>query len=277
MTSSLLLLQLQNYLIQVESLCKEVGSFQMQHWQTVKSVDIADKGLNQLVSFVDKESEQKLMDGLSAILPGSCFIGEEYNPDSVLSDEPTWIIDPLDGTTNFLHGLPVFAVSVALWDDGSAQLGVVHAPAMQETFTAVRGGGAYLNGKVLQLTGELNLSQSLIATGFPYYDFEKMTPYLELLSDLMRSTHGLRRMGSAAIDLAYMAAGRFDAFYEMGLAPGMWRPAYCWWKKPEDLFLISREDHLCCFSAKSSRHILPLRRNYCSGCLKNWPSVNSVW
>jgi myo-inositol-1(or 4)-monophosphatase len=219
MTSSLLLLQLQNYLVEVEALCKEVGAFQMQHWQTVKSVDIADKGLNQLVSFVDKESEQKLMDGLSAILPGSCFIGEEYNPDSVLGDEPTWIIDPLDGTTNFLHGLPVFAVSVALWDAGSAQLGVVHAPAMQETFTAVRGGGAYLNGKVLQLTGELNLSQSLIATGFPYYDFEKMSPYLELLSDLMRSTHGLRRMGSAAIDLAYMAAGRFDAFYEMGLAP----------------------------------------------------------
>ncbi|MEY3594336.1 MAG: hypothetical protein RL041_1308, partial [Bacteroidota bacterium] len=90
MTSSLLLLQLQNYLVEVEALCKEVGAFQMQHWQTVKSVDIADKGLNQLVSFVDKESEQKLMDGLSAILPGSCFIGEEYNPDSVLGDEPTW-------------------------------------------------------------------------------------------------------------------------------------------------------------------------------------------
>ena len=219
MTSGLALSQLKNYLVEVEALCKEVGAFQMQHWQTVKSIDIADKGLNQLVSFVDKESEQKLMDGLSAILPGSCFIGEEYNPDSVLRDEPTWIIDPLDGTTNFLHGLPVFAVSVALWDGGSAQLGVVHAPAMRETFTAVRGGGAFLNGKVLKLTGELNLSQSLIATGFPYYDFEKMTPYLELLSNLMRSTHGLRRMGSAAIDLAYMAAGRFDAFYEMGLAP----------------------------------------------------------
>jgi myo-inositol-1(or 4)-monophosphatase len=219
MTSGLSLLQLKNYLPQVEALCKQVGEFQLQHWQSVKLDQIADKGLNQLVSFVDKESEQKLMDGLRAILPGSCFIGEEFNPDSVLSDEPTWIIDPLDGTTNFLHGLPVFAVSVALWDSGSAQVGVVHAPAMNETFTAVRGGGAHLNGKVLQLTGELNLSESLIATGFPYYDFEKMTPYLELLSDLMRSTHGLRRMGSAAIDLAYTAAGRFDAFYEMGLAP----------------------------------------------------------
>lgn len=219
MTSAFTLPQLQGWLSQVESLCVEVGDFQLQHWQSVKSGDIVDKGLNQLVSFVDKESEQRLMDGLSAILPGSCFIGEEFNPDSVLSDEPTWIIDPLDGTTNFLHGLPVFAVSVALWDSGDTQLGVVHAPAMGETFTAVRGGGAYFNGRTLQLEGEVALSQSLIATGFPYYDFEKMAPYLELLSDLMRATHGLRRMGSAAIDLAYTAAGRFDAFYEMGLAP----------------------------------------------------------
>ena len=219
MTSAFTLPQLQGWLSQVESLCVEVGDFQLQHWQSVKSGDIVDKGLNQLVSFVDKESEQRLMDGLSAILPGSCFIGEEFNPDSVLSDEPTWIIDPLDGTTNFLHGLPVFAVSVALWDSGDTQLGMVHAPAMCETFTAVRGGGAYFNGRTLQLEGEVSLSQSLIATGFPYYDFEKMAPYLELLSDLMRATHGLRRMGSAAIDLAYTAAGRFDAFYEMGLAP----------------------------------------------------------
>ena len=213
------LVQLQNWLGQVEMLCAEVGAFQMQHWQAVKSQDIADKGLNQLVSFVDKESEQRLMEGLAAILPGSCFIGEEYNPDSVLTDQPTWIIDPLDGTTNFLHGLPVFAVSVALWDSGDTQLGVVHAPAMGETFTAVRGGGARLNGKPLVLEGEVPLSQSLIATGFPYYDFDKMAPYLELLSDLMRGTHGLRRMGSAAIDLAYTACGRFDAFFEMNLSP----------------------------------------------------------
>lgn len=219
MTSALKLPELQRWLTGVELLCKEVGEFQMRHWQSVKSKDIADKGLNQLVSFVDKESEQLLMQGLAKILPGSCFIGEEFNPDSVLSDEPTWIIDPLDGTTNFLHGLPVFAVSVALWDAGDAQLGVIHSPAMGETFLAVRGGGAFLNGKSLCLGGELELSQSLIATGFPYYDFDKMTPYLELLSELMRGTHGLRRMGSAAIDLAYTAAGRFDAFYEMGLAP----------------------------------------------------------
>ena len=211
--------QLQTWLGQVELLCTSVGSFQMQHWQTVKSQDIADKGLNQLVSFVDKESEQRLMEGLTSILPGSHFIGEEYNPDSVLGEHPTWIIDPLDGTTNFLHGLPVFAISIALWDAGSLQLGIVHAPAMGETFTAIRGGGAFLNGKPLKLEGEVALSQSLIATGFPYYDFEKMSPYLDLLSELMRGTHGLRRMGSAAIDLAYTAAGRFDAFYEMGLAP----------------------------------------------------------
>lgn len=206
-------------LAKVEALCIEVGAFQLLHWQSVKSNEIVDKGLNQLVSFVDRESEQQLMARLADILPGSCFIGEEFNPDSVLGKEPTWIIDPLDGTTNFLHGLPVFAVSVALWDAGDTQLGVVHAPAMQETFTSYRGGGAYLNGKRLLLEGDVSLSQSLVATGFPYYKFDNMEPYLALLSDLMRSTHGLRRMGSAAIDLAYTAAGRFDAFYEMGLAP----------------------------------------------------------
>ena len=219
MTSAMTANELSGWLKQVETLCVSVGQFQLQHWQSVKSQDILDKGLNQLVSFVDKESEQQLMDGLSEILPGSCFIGEEFNPDSTLGEQPTWIIDPLDGTTNFLHGLPVFAVSVALWHAGQIQLGVVHAPAMGETFIAYHGGGAYLNHKRLQLEGEVSLSQSLIATGFPYYDFAKMSPYLELLSDLMRSTHGLRRMGSAAIDLAYTAAGRFDAFYEMGLAP----------------------------------------------------------
>ena len=219
MTTGLSAQQLSGSLQQVVALCKEVGDFQLKHWQQVKAEEIADKGLNQLVSFVDKESEQKLMQGLAEILPGSCFIGEEFTPDSNLTDQPTWIIDPLDGTTNFLHGLPIFAVSVALWDSGDTQLGVVHSPAMNETFTAIRGQGAYLNNKSLWLSGSIQLSQSLIATGFPYYEFEKMTPYLELLSHLMRSTHGLRRMGSAAIDLAYVAAGRFDAFYEMGLAP----------------------------------------------------------
>lgn len=219
MTSALTANQLSPMLDAVEALCAEVGAFQMQHWQSVKSLDIVDKGLNQLVSFVDKESEQRLMDGLAQILPGSSFIGEEFHPDSSLGENPTWIIDPLDGTTNFLHGLPVFAVSVALWDSGDTQLGVVHAPASGETFTAYRGGGAFLNGKSLRLEGHVALADSLIATGFPYYDFAKMGPYLSLLSDLMRSTHGLRRMGSAAIDLAYTAAGRFEAFYEMGLAP----------------------------------------------------------
>jgi myo-inositol-1(or 4)-monophosphatase len=219
MTSAWSAAELSAMLSAVESLCVEVGQFQMQHWQSVKSQDIVDKGLNQLVSFVDKESEQRLMQGLSEILPNSCFIGEEFNPETTLGDAPTWIIDPLDGTTNFLHGLPVFAVSVALSVGGETQLGIVYAPAMAETFTAYRGGGAFLNGKPLKLQGEVSLSQSLIATGFPYYDFAKMGPYLDLLSDLMRCTHGLRRMGSAAIDLAYTAAGRFEAFYEMGLAP----------------------------------------------------------
>lgn len=206
-------------LAEVEKICREVGIFQLQHWQKIGQSEIVDKGLNQLVSFVDRESEQKLMDQLRLLLPESVFIGEEFNPERILGSHPTWIIDPLDGTTNFLHGLPIFSISVALWRDGALQLGVVCCPALQESFTASLGEGAYLNGVRLELNKVIAMDHSLIATGFPYCEFEKMDAYLALLEALMRGTHGLRRMGSAAIDLAYTAAGRFDGFFEMGLAP----------------------------------------------------------
>ena len=185
----------------------------------IENLQVSRKGPGDFVSLADHRAENILREALEKARPDFGFVMEESGIIEAKDGEHRWHIDPLDGTTNFLHGLPIFAVSVALWDSGDTQLGVVHSPAMNETFTAIRGQGAYLNNKSLWLSGSIQLSQSLIATGFPYYEFEKMTPYLELLSHLMRSTHGLRRMGSAAIDLAYVAAGRFDAFYEMGLAP----------------------------------------------------------
>ena len=200
-------------------LCQEVGAFQCEHLNQVSQNQVEDKGLNQLVSFVDQQSERKLTEALTVLLPGSRFIGEEFASQERETSGYTWVIDPLDGTTNFLHGLPVFSISIALLDEGRPVLGVVHCPALGETFTAVRGEGAHLNGQRIQVSSNSELSKSLLATGFPYYEFGKMQPYLELLQVFMKGTQGLRRMGSAAIDLAYTACGCFDAFFEMNLSP----------------------------------------------------------
>lgn len=208
-----------NILPEVLKLCKEVGAFQLQHLQKVGVEAIEEKTANQLVSFVDKTSEEMLVNGLKALLPESTIIGEESAPDNRVLSRETWIIDPLDGTTNYLHGLPVFSISVALFVDGQPELAVVECPALKESFTAARGNGAHLNGESIQVADNALLKNSLIATGFPYYTFGKMPEYLELLGVFMRSTQGLRRMGSAAIDLAYVACGRFDAFFEMNLSP----------------------------------------------------------
>ncbi|MEY3965797.1 MAG: hypothetical protein RL263_966 [Bacteroidota bacterium] len=208
-----------NLLPEVLKLCKEVGEFQLQHLQKVGLEAIEEKTANQLVSFVDKNSEQMLVDGLKTLLPNSTIIGEESAPENRTLTSETWIIDPLDGTTNFLHGLPVFSISVALFVDGQPHLAVVECPALKESFTAALGKGAWLNGEPIAVATNPDLKNSLIATGFPYYTFGKMSEYLELLEVFMRSTQGLRRMGSAAIDLAYVACGRFDAFFEMNLSP----------------------------------------------------------
>ncbi len=204
---------------QMVSLLQSVGGFQLNHWNSVSSDAVLDKGINQLVSFVDQESETQLMQGLSAIIPGSVFIGEEHNAKATLGTDPTWIIDPLDGTTNYLHGLPVFSISVALWMNHALQVGYVYCPVWDDVYYAAKGQGAFKNETKLAVSNVGNPKNSLLATGFPYYEFSRTPAYLKLLEELMRSTHGLRRMGSAAIDLAFTAEGRFDGFYELGLAP----------------------------------------------------------
>ncbi|MCE7039859.1 inositol monophosphatase family protein [Dyadobacter sp. CY312] len=176
------------------------------------------KDLNNLVSYVDKEAEKLLVAGLSKILPEASYIteegttGQEPDPEAL-----NWIIDPLDGTTNFIHGIPVYCVSVGLARGKDLLLGVIHQPNMDEMFYAWKDGGAWCNGKKLQVSTTPLLQESLIATGFPYYKFEKQKRYMHILELLMRKTHGIRRMGAAAVDLAYVAAGRFDGFYEYNL------------------------------------------------------------
>ncbi len=197
--------------------CRHAGEFQRTHFRSVTGDAISDKGLNQLVSFVDVESEKILVDKLRAIKPDAGFITEENTAPEKAEGQSVWIIDPLDGTTNFLHGLQVFSISIALMENGIINAGVVYAPVMEEMFCAEKGKGAFLNDKPIRVSDVDTLKSSLIATGFPYYEFQQTSAYLELLGELMKNTHGLRRMGSAAIDLAYTACGRFDGFYETGL------------------------------------------------------------
>jgi myo-inositol-1(or 4)-monophosphatase len=202
----------------VIEIAKETGSFIRAQRETFTPDKIEFKGVNDMVSYVDKTAEQKIVAALEKILPEAGFITEEKTI-SRTGDRFNWIIDPLDGTTNFIHGLPVFSVSIALQDKDDLVLGVVYEVNKDECFYAWDNAPAQLNGKDIKVSAAPSISQSLLATGFPYYDFTKQPIYIALFTELMKSCHGLRRMGSAAVDLAYTACGRFDAYYEYNLNP----------------------------------------------------------
>lgn len=202
----------------VGNIAREVGLFIKAEQVKLSSIEIETKSLNSLVSYVDKEAEKRLIAGLSQWLPEAGFIAEEGTVDPIKS-KYQWIVDPLDGTTNFLHGLPIFSVSIALTHLDQLVVGVVYEVGQDELFIASKGNGTTLNGQSIGVTQTQNLSDTLLATGFPYYDFNRIPDYLDLLSECFQSTRGVRRMGSAAVDLAYVAAGRFDGFFEYGLSP----------------------------------------------------------
>lgn len=195
---------------------QQAGDFIRAELGKVQQGAIEEKSLNSLVSYVDKTAEKMLVDGLHRILPEAGFITEE---DTISSEEHPyqWVIDPLDGTTNFLHQLPCFAVSVALWHQGKGVLGIVLEVSRNELFHAWQGGGAYLNGQPIHVSQAKELGQTLVATGFPYYDFERLQTYLEVFTYFTQNTRGIRRWGAAAVDLAYVACGRYDFFFEYSL------------------------------------------------------------
>ncbi len=207
---------MQQLLQEVIVLVKEVGDFIRAEAQNFDESKIEYKGKNDLVSYVDQEAEKRLVKGLAELLPGCGFIAEE-GTSTHKSDTYNWIIDPLDGTTNFTHGLPVFSVSVALIKRKELSLGVVYDVMRDECFHASKGNGAFLNHMPISVSKTKTLDKALLATGFPYYDFEQMQQYLTILNEFMQNTHGLRRMGSAAIDLVYTACGRFEGFFEYNL------------------------------------------------------------
>ncbi len=197
---------------------REVAQQIANAYGTVRAGEVEIKSRNSLVSHVDKEAELALVNGLGALLPDAGFLTEEETVEQV-SARDRWIIDPLDGTTNFLHGLPFFAVSVALEREGRLVLGIVHEVSRNEQFVAWENGGAWCNGQRIRVSDCRHLEDSLLATGFPYYDFSRTAAYVEVLQAFMRETRGVRRIGSAALDMAYVACGRFDAFYEYALHP----------------------------------------------------------
>lgn len=202
---------------QVQVIAEKVAAFIRESHGKVQSGDIVIKDLNSLVSYVDIQSEKILVEGLKQLLPESTFIAEE-GTEVTNSSDWVWIIDPLDGTTNFLHQIPVYGISIALQYQNELVFGLVYEVNRKECFYAIKGQGAYLDGQKIQVK-DVDLADSLIATGFPYYDFSKTKSYLEVLEFLIKNTRGVRRIGAASIDLVYVACGRFNGFYEYSLAP----------------------------------------------------------
>jgi len=212
-------MQLDKILAQTITVVQKVGAFIKDEQSLLKNKDIETKGLHNYVTYVDKTAEMFIIEDLKKILPNSGFLAEEGTTMITNNNEYVWIIDPLDGTTNYIHGLMPVAISIALQKKNKTILGVVYELAHNECFYAIENEPAYCNGKEIKVSETCKVNNSLIATGFPYYDYQYLSEYMKTLEYFMKHSHGLRRLGSAATDLAYVACGRFDAFYEYGLSP----------------------------------------------------------
>jgi myo-inositol-1(or 4)-monophosphatase len=184
-------------------------------------VKVTEKQQNDFVTEVDHAAEQAIIDVLKTAYPDHAILAEESGPSANLHDENenVWIIDPLDGTTNFIHGFPTYCVSIALQQRGQITQAVVYDPNRNDLFTASKGSGAYLNEKRIRVTRRDKLADALIGTGFPYRGMDDLDEYLKMFRVMTEKTAGLRRPGAAALDLAYVAAGRLDGFFERGLQP----------------------------------------------------------
>ena len=178
----------------VISLTKEVGQFIRKESLVFDQRQVEYKGLHDMVSYVDKTAEIALVNGLRILLPEAGFVTEEKTA-TITGEKYDWIIDPLDGTTNFIHGLPTYAISIALQCDGELVLGVVYEINRDECFSAWKNGGAYLNDKQISVSKASAIENTLLATGFPYYEFGRLDAYLAVLKELMQRCHGVRRIG----------------------------------------------------------------------------------
>ena len=186
----------------------------------VESVRVSQKQVNDFVTEVDQASEQIIIETLLTAYPDHGILAEESGQEHGAKDsEFVWIIDPLDGTTNFIHGFPVYCVSIALAVKGKVEQAVIYDPTRNDLFTATKGRGAYMNDRRLRVSKRIRIQDCLIATGFPFRPGDDYKTYLSMMSDVMQRCAGLRRPGSAALDLAYVAAGFTDGLFESGLSP----------------------------------------------------------
>ncbi|MGQ8336377.1 inositol monophosphatase family protein [Sunxiuqinia sp. A32] len=209
-------MDLQQICQQIQNTARTAGDFIRQERLKITSEDIELKGKASLVTYVDKTAEKMIVDDLRKILPEAGFITEEGTAGAD-GEKYKWVIDPLDGTTNFIHGIFPHSVSIGLVEDDQPIVGVVYEVGQNELFCAWKDGGAWMNGQPISVSKTAVHEDTLLATGFPYYNFEMLNNYLRLLEFFMMETRGMRRMGSAAVDLVYVACGRFDGFFEHAL------------------------------------------------------------
>lgn len=200
---------------------REASAFIQSQSGRVRADDVRDKGLNDFASYVDEGAQQIIVEAIGAAFPDHEILAEEGFVESgrSLQDIPgyLWIVDPLDGTTNFMHGVPQYGVSIGLQKDGHAVMGVIQDVNRDETFHAIKGKGAFLNGEVCTVSHSPRLAEAVITTGFPYKQFDYIDGYTEVIRSFWRDSRGVRRPGSASLDLAWVACGRFGGFFEQGI------------------------------------------------------------
>ena len=204
-------------LITAVKAAREAGRIINKGSNDVNALTVTAKNFNDFVSEVDRAAEQAIIDTLKYAYPDHGFLGEESGDTNKDADN-IWIIDPLDGTTNFLHNFPQYCVSIALQQKGVLTQAVIYDPVRNDLFTATKGRGAFLNDKRIRVANRSKLQTALIGTGFPFRDFTQLDTYMTMLKDMIKNTAGLRRPGSAALDLAYVAAGYTDGFFELNLS-----------------------------------------------------------
>ncbi|ASG65148.1 inositol-1-monophosphatase [Idiomarina piscisalsi] len=198
---------------------RAAGKILVKNFDQGNPVEAESKGLNDWVTDMDKAAEQAIINTIKKSYPDHGIIAEESGTQAGTENDFQWVIDPLDGTTNYMRGIPHFCISIALLHKGSVQQAVVYDPIREELFTASRGAGAQLNGRRLRISPKVELKGAILSTGFPFKMKSRLPEYLEMFNKLFEHCADVRRAGAAALDLAYVAAGRHDAFWEMGLKP----------------------------------------------------------
>lgn len=197
---------------------RNAGKAILRGLERLDTIRVTAKGHKDFVTEIDKQAEKIIVDTIRKSYPHHAILAEESGI-SITEHDITWIIDPLDGTKNFIHGFPHFAVSIAIKNKDRIEHGLIYDPIRQETFTASRGAGAQLNNRRIRVSNRIYLQTALLGTGFPFRETQSVADYLKVFSEFTIASSGIRRAGSAALDLAYVAAGRLDGFWESGLSP----------------------------------------------------------